>query len=281
MSIIVTSDSTSDLSPQQLREHNIELVPLSIEKGGRTFTDGIDIHPADIFAHVAAGGDLCKTAAVNLIDYRAKFAELSKTYDAVIHVDISSDFSSCFQNASLAAEEFPNVYVVDSRNLSTGHGHVVLKACEYAEAGMDAPEIVEKLNALAPRVDASFILDRLDYMRKGGRCSSVVALGANLLHLKPCIEVVDGRMIVGNKYRGSLLKCLESYVADRLKNLDDIEPGRIFITHTAMPEGTCEAVRDMIEKLGYFKEIVDTEAGCTVSCHCGPGTLGILYIHKA
>ena len=280
MSILITSDSTCDLSPVQVQSHGIELFPLYIVKEEKPYRDGMEIFPADIFAHVAAGGSLCATSAVNLADYMERFRVLSAKYDAVIHVNISSDFSSCYQNAKLAAAEFPNVYVVDSRNLSTGHGHVVLAACEMAEAGMAAPEIVARLEELIPKVSASFILDQLEYMKKGGRCSSVMALGANLLKLKPCIEVTDGKMHVGKKYRGSLVKCLQAYVEDRLNDLDAIDPHRIFITHTDMPQEALQAVHEAVEGLQYFEEVADTNAGCTVSCHCGPGTLGILYLYR-
>ncbi len=281
MSIVITSDSTCDLSPQQLQAHHIQLFPLYITKGDRAYLDGLEIVPADIFAHVAAGGDLCSTAAVNLDDYAQRFRVLSRQYDAVIHITISSEFSSCYQNACLAASECSNVYVVDSRNLSTGHGHVVLEACEMAERGaLPAQEIVLRLQELTSRVSASFVLDRLDYMRKGGRCSSVAALGANLLQLKPCIEVAGGRMHVGKKYRGSLVKCIRSYVEDQLRDLSRIEPHRIFITHTDVPDDALRTAHEAVESLGYFHEILDTQAGCTVSCHCGPGTLGVLYIRR-
>ncbi len=280
MKIKITSDSTCDLSPQQLAQHDIELFPLYINVGGSSLKDGLEVSPDDIYAHVDGGGELCSTAAVNVADYAARFAALREKYDAVIHVDISADFSSCFQNASLAAQEMDGVYVVDSRNLSTGHGHMVLRAAEMAERGMDAPAIVDALNALAPKVDASFILSRLDYMRKGGRCSSVVALGANLLKLRPCIEVVDGKMQVGKKYRGSFDKCVDQYVRERLADMDQIDTGRIFITHSGVEESAVEAARRAICDRGSFKEIVVTRAGCTVSCHCGPGTLGVLFIRK-
>jgi DegV family protein with EDD domain len=189
MNIKILSDSTCDLSPAQLAEHNIDLARLTVIKSGEPFTDGITITPADIFAHVAAGGDLCSTTAINIQEYEELFAKYSAEYDAVIHINIGSGFSSCYQNARLAAEEFSNVYVIDSQNLSTGQGHVVLEACRLAKTCDNVPEIVEKLNDFTSRVEASFVLDQLAYMAKGGRCSAVAALGANLLGLKPCIEV--------------------------------------------------------------------------------------------
>ena len=204
MNIRITSDSTCDLNPDYLQAHRVEILPLYTMKGGETFRDGVDIHPQDIFDHVAAGGDLCSTAANNVGDYQEMFTRLLQECDAIIHVDISADFSSCYQNACVAASELQNVYVVDSRNLSSGHGHIVCEAVKMAEEGKLSPqEIVARLNELTSRVEASFLIDRLDYMVKGGRCSMVAALGANLLHLKPCIEVIDGKMKVVKKYRGS------------------------------------------------------------------------------
>lgn len=279
MNIRITSDSTCDLNPDYLRAHRVELLPLYTMKGGETFRDGVDIHPQDIFDHVAAGGDLCSTAANNVSDYQELFARLLPECDAIIHIDISADFSSCYQNACVAASELPNVYVVDSRNLSSGHGHIVCEAVNMAEEGKLSPrEIVDRLNELTSRVEASFLIDRLDYMVKGGRCSMVAALGANLLHLKPCIEVIDGKMKVVKKYRGSYEKCILNYVKDRLQNRDGLVYDRIFITHTPVEDGLVDKVRAAIQECAPFIHIIETQAGCTVSCHCGPGTLGILFI---
>ena len=282
MRIQITSDSTCDLGPQWLQAHHVEILPLYTMMGGNTYRDGVDITPADIFQHVDQGGDLCATAANNVEDYCQLFSRLLETCDAIIHIDISSDFSSCYQNACAAAADFPGrVFVVDSRNLSTGHGHIVCEAVKMAEQGHLSPaEIVAVLNDLTARVEASFLLDRLDYMRKGGRCSAVVALGANLLHLKPCIEVVDGKMRVGKKYRGSFEKCILAYVRERLQNREDLCYDRIFITHTPVAEGLVDKIRAEIQRIAPFTEIIETEAGCTISCHCGPGTLGILFLRS-
>ncbi len=280
MAIKITSDSTCDLSAEQLKLHNIELFPLCISMGNQCLRDGLEITPDDIYAHVDAGGDICTTSALNPADYADRFAALSKEYDAVIHINISAEFSSCFQNAVLASQDFDNVYVVDSRNLSTGHGHVVLRAAELAESGMSAEDIVKDLNVFTSKVDASFILSRLDYMKKGGRCSSVVALGANLLHLRPCIEVVGGKMQVGKKYRGSFEKCVDQYVRDRLAHPENLDLSRIFIAHSGVDESAIAAARKAVEDCASFQEILVTRAGCTISSHCGPGTLGILFIRK-
>ena len=280
MNIKITSDSTCDLSAEQLQQHNIQLLPLCISMGDRLLRDGVEITPDDIYAHVDAGGDICTTSALNFTDYSDCFTPLSQEYDAVIHINISAEFSSCYQNAVLASQEFDNVYVVDSRNLSTGHGHVVLRAAELAESGMDVKDVVAELNNFTAKVDASFILSRLDYMKKGGRCSSVVALGANLLHLRPCIEVVNGKMQVGKKYRGSFEKCVDQYIRDRLAHPENLDLSRIFITHSGVADSALETARRAVEDCAPFQEILVTRAGCTISSHCGPGTLGILFLHK-
>ncbi len=280
MAIKITSDSTCDLPRALLEEHDVTIFPLTVIKDGKPYRDGLEIAPADIFRHVEAGGEITTTAAVSVGEYQEAFRRLSARYEAVIHIDISADFSSCYQNACIAAEEFGNVYVVDSRNLSSGHGHVVVEAALAAEAGMEARDIVSYLEGLTPRVEASFIIDRLDYMVKGGRCSAVAMLGANLLKLKPCIEVAGGRMGVVKKYRGSFEKCLNDYVKDRLQGRDDLDLGRIFITYSSAPAQAVEAVRQAIARYADFDQIIETRAGCTVSSHCGPNTLGILFIRS-
>jgi len=277
----ITSDSTCDLSPEQVKAFDIGILPLYVQLGGEMKRDGVDIHPDEIYEHVAAGGDLATTSAVNLAEYVQTFSALSRKYDFVIHVCISSEFSCCYQNACLAAAEYENVYVVDSRNLSTGHGLVVLEAARCAREGMRPQEIVRYLNDLTARVDASFILSRLDYMKKGGRCSSVAVLGANLLKLRPCIEVKDGKMGVGKKYRGSFEKCLVQYITDKLDGRTDLELRRVFITHSGLPEQTVQKAVETVQSLQKFEEIAVTRAGCTVSSHCGPGTIGVLFIRKA
>ena len=277
----ITADSTCDLGRDLIERYDIGILPLYVQLGEKTYRDGIDIQPDDIYAHVAAGGGLATTAAVNLADYVRAFTELSDRYDFVIHVNISSDFSCSHQNAKLAAADLPNVYVVDSRNLSTGHGHIVLEAARMAAEGMGPEEIVQQLEALTARVDASFILEQLEYMKKSGRCSAVALLGANLLKLRPCIEVKDGKMGVGKKYRGSFEKCLVQYITDKIGARSDLELRRIFITHSGLPEEMVQKAVETVQKLQPFDEICVTRAGCTVSSHCGPGTIGVLYIRKA
>lgn len=280
MKIKILSDSTCDLSKELLEKHDITLVPLTIIKDGQAYSDGVTITPNEIFAHVAAGGDLCSTTAMNMGEYAEWFAKYANDYDGVIHVNIGSGFSSSYQNACLAAEDFDNVRVVDSQNLSTGQGLVVLKACELAQTCENLDQLHAQLQEFATRVEASFLLDQLKYMVKGGRCSSVVALGANLLNLKPCIEVKDGKMSVVKKYRGNYAKSLAAYVKDRLADRDDLDRGTLFVTNTPVDELCMNAVKEAVANYADFENIYWTQAGCTISCHCGPGTLGVLFVRK-
>ena len=280
MNIKIISDSTCDLSPELLTKYDISLVPLIVMKGDQEYQDGLTITPADIFAHVAAGGSLCTTAARSVGFYQETFARYAGEYDGILHVNLSSEFSSSYKNACLAAEEFENVRVVDSRNLSTGQGLVVLKACELAKTAVSLDALKQDLDAFTQRVEASFVVDKLDYLVKGGRCSSAAALGANLLNLKPCIEVKNGKMVVGKKYRGNFTKCLRNYIHDRLQGREDLDPGMIFVTHTTISEECHDTVMEAVRSSGAFETVCETIAGCTISCHCGPGTLGILFVRK-
>ena len=280
MNIKITADSTCDLSAELLEKYDISLMPLTVIKNNQAYADGISITPAEIFAHVAAGGDLCSTTAGSVGDYIDIFEKYADSYDAVIHISLSSELSSSYQNACLAAEEFSNVVVIDSQNLSTGQGLVVLKACELAETCTSLDALKAELDAFTPKVESSFLLDQLKYMVKGGRCSSAAALGANLLNLKPCIEVKDGKMSVVKKYRGNYAKCLASYVKERLADRDDLERDTLFVTRTPVTGECLEAVESAVNDFADFKNIYWTHAGCTVSCHCGPGTLGVLFVRK-
>lgn len=280
MKIKIISDSTCDLTPAMLEQYDITLARLTVVKDDQNFQDGVTITPDDIFRHVAAGGALCTTSAMSIGEYQDIFARFSGDYDAVIHISIGSGFSSCYQNACLAAGDFSNVRVIDSMNLSTGQGHLVLEACRLRETCDDLDEICAALRDLAPRIESSFVLSRLEYMVKGGRCSSAAALGANLLGLKPCIEVRDGKMQVVKKYRGSYTKCLSHYIKDRLDGRTDLVTDRLFLTYTPVEADALQTAREAIRTYGKFDTVYETTAGCTVSCHCGPGTLGVLFIRK-
>ena len=281
MNIKISADSTCDLSPDLIARYDIGISPLYIVRDGESLVDGVDITPDEIYAHVEAGGSMCSTAAVSVYDYVEFFRKELESADAVVHFHISGDMSACYQNACIAAAEVGNVYPVDARNLSTGIGLLVLEAAELARKGeLTAQEIQQRMNQRKELLDVSFVVEQLGYLRKGGRCSSVAALGANMLSLRPCIQVKDGKMGVGKKYRGAYQKCLLQYVKERLEGRDDIDPHRIFITESGgfTPEEVAE-VAEAVRSYQPFEEVLHTRAGCTVSSHCGPRTLGILYFH--
>ena len=280
MKIKIISDSTCDLPRETLAKYDISVAPLNVVKNGETFQDGITITPEIIFSHVADGGELCTTSACNIDQYLRLFGTFSPEYDGIIHISLGSAFSSSYQNACIAAEDFPNVRVVDSMNLSGGQGLVTLKACELASSGRSLDDIVTELHDYTAKVETSFILDRLDYMVKGGRCSMVAMLGANLLRLKPCIEVKDGKMVVVKKYRGHYESCIKSDIHERLANRDDIDSSNIIVVSTDVPEECHRIVIDGIAENREFEQTFSSTAGCTISCHCGPGTLGIIFARK-
>ena len=281
MKIKIISDSTGDLSPELIERFDIAIVPLYVLMGDNMRKDGLEVTPEDIYAHVEKTGKLPSTSAPNIGDFQDEFKKWRDQGYDIVHFNISSDFSSSYQNACAAAEGMDGVYVVDTRNLSTGSGLVVLHGAELAQQGKSAAEIKAACDAMVDKVEASFVVDSIDYLHKGGRCSSVAALGANLLKLKPLIEVIDGKMKAGKKYRGNIDKVILNYVADKLRGRDDIDKHRIFITHTKCSPVTVQQVRGKINELyPGFEEILETTAGCTVTSHCGPGTLGILFVRK-
>lgn len=278
--IKITTDSTCDLPAWLLERHNISVIPLGVVKGDRLYRDGVDIRTADIAAHVDAGGDITSTSAVNIADYETLFREQIGKHDAIIHLNIGPGFSSCHQNAKLAAEEVPETYVVSSENLSVGHGAMVLAAAEAAEAGKSVSEILTLLEDMAGRLEMSFVLDRLDYMKKGGRCSAVTALGANLLKLHPCIEVIDGKMSVTKKYRGSMEKVVTDYIKERLGDRTNLDTSRIIIVDTCEDDRLASIAKKYLEEDGRFGEIIEAKAGCTIFSHCGPNVLGLQVMRK-
>lgn len=280
MRIRITSDSTCDLSQELLERHHIAISSLYIVKDGTPYRDALEITPDDIYAHVAQTGRICTTSAINVDEYVSFFTREGEGYDAIIHFTISSEMSCSFQNATIAGEQVGNVYVIDSRNLSTGIGHLVLDAAQMAEQGMDAKDIVAVLEEKKEKLDVSFVLDTLKYLSLGGRCSSLVALGANLLNIKPSIGVKNGKMGVGKKYRCSFDRALLRYVQDKLSDPDTIDAGRIFITDSGVSEELKAAVEKAVLSCVPFSEVYHTRAGCTISNHCGPNCLGILFYRK-
>ena len=278
--IKITTDSTCDLPEALLREYDITVLPLGIVKGEGLFRDGVDIHPVDIAAHVDAGGAITTTNAVNTADYLDCFSRLLKTCDAVVHINLGSKISSCHQNARIAAAELSNVYVADSDNITVGMGELVLRAARAARAGHTPEEILAELEDLRRRMEVSFVLDRLDYMKRGGRCSAVTAIGANLLKLHPCIEVVDGKLAVTKKYRGSMERVVSDYLHDRLDGRDDIDTERIWLVDSAFGSELADAARAVLQADGRFGQILESKAGCTIFSHCGPNTVGLAILRR-
>ena len=279
--IKIISDSTSDLTPALCEQYGISIVPLTVTLGTESFLDGVTIQPDRLYAYYTQHKALPKTAAPTPVDFQNEFQKWTAQGYDVICFTISSDFSASYTNACLAAEGMRGVYIVDSRNLSTGVGLQVLRAAEWAAQGVPTEELIQRLAALPAKVEASFIINTLEFLWKGGRCSGVAALGANVLRLKPCIEVIDGKMSVGKKFRGDLTSCVRNYVRQRLENRTDIDTSRIFITHSGMTDpADVEAARCAIEQCMHFDEILETHANCTVCTHCGPNTLGVLFIRK-
>ena len=279
MKIHFSADSTCDVSPEFLARYPVEILPLSVELEGKFYRDGVDLTPDTIISRVNAGAALPKTSAINVEEYREAFTRALETSDAVIHFNISSDFSSCHQNACIAAEGL-NVWCIDSRNLSTGITMLLAEGFDRAEADMEPEQIAKELRARVDKVDVSFIVDRLDYLYKGGRCSALAMLGANMLHIRPCIEVKDGKMGVCRKYRGSYERCLRQYIADRMRSKDDVKPRRIFLTHTGVAAQAVEAVREMVLQEVPFAEVYEVRAGCSITSHCGETTFGIIMYHE-
>lgn len=279
--IVITSDSTTDLSGELRERYNVAVMPLKITLGGKLYTDGVDITPDDIYAHHDKTGELPKTTATNVNDCLEFFRKYTDSGKTVIHFTISSDMSSTYSNACLAAEELGNVHVIDTKNLSTGGGLLVISAAEMLNEGLSAEEIVEKTRALVPCVDASFVIDSLEYLYKGGRCSALAMFGANLLKLKPCIQVKNGKMDVAKKYRGKYSEVLKQYVAEQIGDGSDIILDRVFVTHAGCDPQLVDEIVALVKKLAPFKEVFMTRAGCTVSSHCGAYTLGVLFIRKS
>lgn len=278
--VILSADSTCDLNPELVDQYSVNLYPYHIILEGKSYIDNVDISAEELYAAYRSRKVLPGTAAINVAEFIDYFKKWTDAGYEVVHINLSSALSSSNQNAKLAATQLPGLYVVDSRNLSTGTGHLVIEAGRMIAQGKSGAEIADALNAMVPKAHASFILDTLEFMKAGGRCSATTAFGANLLKLKPLINVnnVSGEMEVGKKYRGNLMPVLEQYTRDKLAEYPDIRTDKIFITHSGIEPEYVEAVRKVINDTMHFDNIYVTRASCTVSSHCGPRTLGILFM---
>lgn len=278
--VIITSDGSCDLSKELAKKYDVRIIPMPITMGTSSYLDGVDATSLDVFKFFETTGELAKSSATPIPTYQEIFKQYIDEGYEIVHISLSSKLSSTYNNSVLASEDLEGCYCVDAKNLSTGIGLLVIEAAIARDKGMSAAEIAEHITAMTEKVASSFVIDTLKYMAKGGRCSSVAALGANMLQLKPCIEVNDGAMSVVKKYRGKLSVCLENYVRDRLENNDNIDTTRIFITHSHCSPEIVDLVKKEIAKYKKFDEVLETTAGCTISVHCGPNTLGILYFNK-
>ncbi len=278
--ILIASDSTTDLSDELKSKYGIITMPLSVTLGEKNYLDGVDIDPDSIYAHYEKTGQLPKTNAINIADFEDFFTEHTADGSKMVFFTISSEMSSTYANAKIASEKFENVYVVDTKNLSTGGGLLLIYAAELASLGRTAAEIAKECEETAKRVDASFIVDDLEFLHKGGRCSALAAFGANLLQLKPCIVVEGGKMGVGKKYRGKFSAVLEKYIKERVGDGSNVHPDHIFITHAGCDEKIYNDCVSTVKELIPNGSVHITRAGCTISSHCCRNTLGVLFIRK-
>lgn len=277
MKTVITAESTIDLPKELLEKYDIKTIPYMIILGDNEFKDG-EIQPTEIFDFVDKNKILPKTSAINKEQYLDFFKKQLQSYDAVVHFCLSGGITSACQNAKDAAQELKNVYVVDTQSLSTGIALLAIYAKELADKGLDAPEIYEKVSARVPNVQASFVLKKLEYLYKGGRCSALAYFGANLMHIRPQIILKNGKMGVHRKYRGNMDKVVAQYCKDTLEEFNNPDLDVAFVTYTTATPEMVEAAKNAVKARG-FKTIYETKAGATISSHCGENTLGILYLN--
>ncbi len=277
MKICISAESTIDLPKEVLNEFDIKTIPFTIILGQENGLDG-EITPEVIFDYVDKTGVLPKTSAINEAQFEEYFKSLLKEYDEVIHFSLSSEISSACSNATYVAKELGHVTVVDSRSLSTGIALEAIYAARLVKEGLGVEEIVNKVKERIPHNQTSFVLATVDYLHKGGRCSALTKLGAQLFRIRPQILVKDGKMGPGKKYLGKQLSCVENYVRDTLEEFNNPDLSLVFLTHSSATPDMVEAARKQLEARG-FKRIIETVAGATISSHCGPKCLGILYLN--
>lgn len=279
MKIAISAESTVDLTTELLKKYDIKTIPFSVTLGDTTSKDG-EITVDDIVEFVDLTGKLPKTSAVNRVDYEEYFNSLLKDYDGIIHFSLSSELSSSCENAKAVAKELKNVYVVDTRTLSTGIALLAIYASELNQRGLEIKEIYDKCVRRIPSVQASFVLKRLDYLAKGGRCSSLLSFGANILRIRPQIILSNGKMIQGKKFKGEYGSVVIKYVKDVLETFNTPDLSNVFITYTTADKEWIAKIKDILTEYG-FKNIMITRAGATITSHCGENCLGILYINDA
>lgn len=281
MNIKICADSTCDLPQELLDKHNVCIIPLTVTMGSEAFRDGIDLCSQDIFRHVEQTNALPKTSAGNVGEYLNIFSQWVEQGYEVIHISLSSSISCAYRNACIAAEELGHVTVIDSMNLCGAQGLLVLRCADLVAQGKSIDEIEKDLLGYREKQDSSFVVESVDYLYKGGRCSAIEALGANALRLKPCIHVRGGSLTPGKKFRGNSQRVLTQYVDACLGEIDTIDTSRIVLASTGCGEKTVEAMREeVLRRCPQVQEIINVEAGCTISTHCGPGSVGVFFARK-
>ena len=277
MNYKITCESSADLNQDMYKKLKVGVIPFKITLGDKDYSDGIDVTNTQLFEFVENTKQLPKTSAINEFDYEEFFKEQLKDCDGLIHFCISSQISSTYNNALNASKKFKNVHIIDSMSLSSGIGLQVMYATKLRDKGVDIEEAVALINSRREHVQISFVVDKLNYLYKGGRCSALSLLGANLLAIKPSILVKNGKMIVGKKYMGKMHKILGQYILDTLEQFSNPDKSICFITYSSATDEMLKVSKETLEKTGMFKKIIETTAGSTVATHCGPNTLGIIY----
>lgn len=277
MAFKITCESAADLTAELYKKHKIGVLPFRITMGENDFRDSVDINNEDLFEYFSKTKQLPKTSALNTIDYEEFFKEQNTEDEGLIHICLSSQISSTYNNAVNASKAFKNVYVIDSKSLSSGIGLQVLYACSLRDKGVSITEAVEKIESRRDNVQISFVIDKLNFLHKGGRCSALSLLGANLLAIRPSIKVANGKMNIGKKYMGKIHKILDKYIDDTLEEFNTPDKSMCFITYSSATPEMLELTHNTLKEKNIFKKVIETTAGCTVSTHCGPNTLGIIY----
>lgn len=278
--VYITADSTCDLPPELLERFHIKIVPLHVLLGEENYLDGVDFTPDMIFERYKTDKILPRTAAVSPQEFEDFFGPLVEAGYEVVHMDISSELSATYQNAVIASQELPGVYPIDTRHLSNSISLLLLEACRLRDEGKSAAEIAQAVTDLIPKVQTSFVIDTLEYLWKGGRCTGVAAFGANLLNLKPCIEMRDGQLEVGKKYRGNIVKVYEKYIAERLTGRNIRSDYVFIVSSNELSQDVAEKLEGLVRSMIGVQEVFFARAGSTISAHCGPGTMGILFMEE-
>ena len=280
MKIKITTDSTCDLSADIIKKYGIESIPLAVNMGENTYLDGVDVKPENIYEYFEKTGEVPTTGARSPEDFKDFFKKFTDEGYQIVHIGIGGDLSCCYSNVQIAVQDLKGVYPVDSQSLSTGTGLLVMYAAELALTGKyTAEEVAKKVEKRVPFVQASFVIEKLKFLHKGGRCSTLAMLGANLLRLKPSIHVKNGKNTVGKKYMGNMIGCIKKYAEDVLQESSTPDHTRVFITYSTATQEMLDAAKSVLDSYGKFKEIIFTQAGSVINSHCGQNTLGILYIN--